>query len=345
MKELRLNSLTLTNTILKMNYIRMKHFTLSSLLAFALLFSAFGQNNSIQKNLSTHGMDHNNSMMVKLTPVVFGGNRYVVEADFGLENKVPLMVHGNARLYLMITHDIAEQLNDGNPIEKIRDYGYSDKGMGRINVEKFQVGDRTFTNTENVSVFDWPKEEGKAAQGMLGIYFLKKENVRIDFVNEQLEIGVELNEMPDKKLLDQGYSYTRISVENGEGYMNVYFDAFNKEIPITVGTVSDEYSLDLVTFQNGIELEITDSKGHSPSGTTPEIYTNTAPIKYRIANQSFEIPSKKTELYSFAEYENVKQSELFPFGIFGRDWMKENNAIIDYANNILYFKRNETVDK
>jgi hypothetical protein len=55
-------------------------------------------------------------------------------------------------------------------------------------------------------------------------------------------------------LLEQGYSYTRFFVENGEGYMNVCFDALKMEIPITVGTVADAYSLDPVTFQNGFEI-------------------------------------------------------------------------------------------
>lgn len=320
---------------------RIKQSIISVILTTIIFSYACGQNNSKQEGVPTPKMDHNNATVVKLLPIVFGGNRYVVKADFGLENRVPLMVHGNARFYLMITHEIAEQLNGGKPVEKIRDYGYSDKGMGRINVDKFQIGDRTFTQVENVPVFDWPEEEGKAAQGMLGIDFLKKEKVRIDFVREQMEIGVAVHDEPDKTLLDQGYSYTKFFVENSEGYMNVYFDALKKELPITVGTVADSYSLDAVTFQDKIELESTDSKSHSPSGTTPQVYLNAAPVKFKIANQSFEIPRGKAELYSFAEYENVKQAELFPFGIFGRDWMKENNAIVDYANNILYFKSND----
>lgn len=308
-----------------------------ALVSITLLFCGCGQNKNVKKIRETPAEENRTATIIKLRPIVFGGNRYVADADFGLENKVPLMVHGNASMYLMITHDIAEQLNNGKPIEKIRDYGYSDKGMGRINVPKFRVGDRIFTNVENVPVFDWPEEEGKAAQGMLGILFLKKENVRIDFVKETMEIGVEINEQPDKSLLEQGYSCTKLFVEKGEGYMNVWFDDLKKEIPITVGTVSDEYSLDLITF-NGIEAEISDSESRSPSGTTPKVYANRVPIKFKIADKSFEIPCKKAELYSFAEYENVKQSELFPFGILGRDWMKENNAIIDYANNFLYFK-------
>jgi hypothetical protein len=71
------------------------------------------------------------------------------------------------------------------------------------------------------------------------------------------------------------------------------------------------------------------------------VYQNAVPVKFRVANQSFEIPPGKADLYSFAEYENVEQSDLFPFGIFGRDWMKANHAILDYANNILYFKGND----
>lgn len=304
---------------------------------FVFLLYACGQKNSNQRTTST-SEGSQNSTIVKLTPIVFGGNRYVVEADFGLEKKVPLMVHGNASFYLMLTHEIAEQLNNGNPIKKIRDYGYSEKGMGRMNVEKFKIQDKTFTNIENIPVFDWPKEEGKAAQGMLGIYFLKNERVRIDFVKEQMEIGVAINDQPDKGLLNQGYSYTKFFVEKGEGYMNVYFDTLKKEIPITVGTVSDEYSLDLVTFKSGVEVKKIDSKGHSPNNTTPQEYKNVSQIKYRIADKQFEIKEGKAEIYSLAEYENVKQSDLFPFGIFGRDWMKENNVILDYANKYLYFK-------
>lgn len=311
------------------------HLKIAAILSILILFNSCGQKTNLQEKQKT---EFQKVTLVKLHPVVFGGNRYVVNADFGLDKEVPLMVHGNASFYLMITHEIAEQLNNGNPIKKLRDYGYSDKGMGQINVEKFRIEDRTFTNVENVRVFDWPEEVGKAAQGMLGIDFLKNEKVRIDFVREQMEIGVELEDEPDKTLLDQGYSYTKFFVENGEGYMNVYFDALEREIPITVGTVSESYSLDAVTFENKIELEITDSNGHSPSGTTPQIYLNTVPVEYKIANHLFEIPAGKADFYSFAEYENRKQADLFPFGIFGRDWMKAHSAIIDYGNKILYFK-------
>ncbi len=322
---------------------KIKQSTLTALSIFALLYSVHGQETSKQGNTSK-AID-SKPVVVKLTPVVFGGNRYVVETDFGLDKKVPMMVHGNASFYMMITHEIGEKLNGGNPIKKIRDFGYSDKKMGQINVQKFVIGGKTFTNAENVRVFDWPTEAGKSAQGMLGIDFLNNERVRIDFVKEEMEIGVALNDQPDKSLLAQGYSYTKIFVEKSEGYMNVYFDALKKEVPITVGTVSDDYSLDFVTFNNGIEFEATGTNASSPSGTTPPVYKNVSAIKYKIGDQAFEMAGKAATAYSFAQYENVKQAELFPFGIFGRDWMKENHAILDYANKLLYFKTGTSITK
>ncbi len=305
-----------------------------ALLGIITLFCACGQGN---KNQTTKNTDTTTDI-VPMSQIVFGGNRYVVEADFGLEKTVPMMVHGNASFYMMITHDIAEQLNNGQPIKKIDDYGYSDRGRGRITVGNLSVGNHTFSNIENVPVFDWPAEEGKAAQGMLGVEFLKNENVKIDFVNEQLEIGVAKSDEPDKKLMEQGYAFTKFFIEKSEVFMNVYFEALQKEIPITIGTVASDYSFDVETFKNAIKTDATHTKDHSPDNTTPDVFINTEPIRYRIGEQNFEIPAKGSELSGFAEYGNTTQEELPSFGIFGRDWMVRNKAVIDYANRILYFK-------
>ncbi len=278
---------------------------------------------------------------VPMRQIVFGGNRYVVDADFGLEKTVPMMVHGNASFYMMLTHDVAEQLNNGEPITKIDDYGYSEQGRGRINVAEFSVGGHVFNGIENIPVFDWPEEEGKAAQGMLGVDWLQKEKVKIDFVNEQLEIGVAKSDEPDSNLLENGYKYTRFEISDSEVFMQVYFDALQKEIPITIGTVASDYSLDVVTFKNALALEATNTRDHSPDNTTPDVYKNTAAIAYSIAGVNFEIPAQRAKFSDFAEYGNTTHDALPSFGIFGRDWMVRNQAIIDYANLILYFKAGE----
>lgn len=269
--------------------------------------------------------------------IVFGGNRYVVDADFGFGKTVPMMVHGNASFYMMLTHDVAEQLNNGEPVKKIDDYGYSERGRGRINVAAFSVGKHIFEEIENVPVFDWPEEEGKAARGMLGVEWLQNEKVKIDFVNEQLEIGVSKTNEPDATLLDKGYQYTRFEISNSEVFMQVYFDELQKEIPITIGTVASDYSLDVMTFKNVLALEATNTRDHSPDNTTPDVYKNLEPIAYSIAGVNFEIPAQRAEFSDFAEYGNTTNDALPSFGIFGRDWMKSHQALIDYANRILYF--------
>ncbi len=260
-------------------------------------------------------MNDKKPTIAKLVPIVFAGNRYVVNADFGLEHHVPLMVHGNASMYLMLTHEIAAQLNGGKPIEKIRDYGYSDRGMGKISAPEFRIGARVFSRGE-VRVFDWPEAEGRTAQGMLGLEFLKQENVRIDFVREQMEIGAPVRDEPDKTLLAQGYAWAKFYIENRRAYMMVYFDALEADLAITVGTVAESYNLDAVMFREKIKLEAADAQDHSPNGTTPQIYFNAVPVRYRIATQAFEIPRGKANFYSLAEYQNVSQAELFAFGIF-----------------------------
>ena len=50
---------------------------------------------------------------VPLRTVVFSGNRYVADADLGLAQRVPLMIHGNARMFLMLTHEVGEKLTGG----------------------------------------------------------------------------------------------------------------------------------------------------------------------------------------------------------------------------------------
>jgi hypothetical protein len=303
-----------------------------------LLYYACGPAGSGSAQNPVSGHDRTEVTTVPLYPIVFEGNRYVVKADFGLQQQVPLMVHGNASLYLMLTHRIAEQLNDGAPIQKLREYGYSEKGFGTIQLDSFRIGDRAFFNPEPTPVFDWPDNVGTSAQGMLGLEFLKRESCVIDFNADQLTIGSAVNGKPDSTLIDKGYFYSAFFIENGRAYMMVHFNALNTELPITVGTVADDYVLDAPVFKQTIRLEETDINERSPNSTTPRVFTNTTPITFRIAGQVFEVPSQSAELYSLAEYANIPQSELQSFGIFGRDWMKEHHAVIDYANQVLYFK-------
>src|SRR5437879_11167704 len=74
-----------------------------------------------------------------LTTVDFAGHRYVVTADLGLGAPIPLMVHGNARMFLQLIHKIGEKVN-GGPVRRLEAYGYSSKGRGAIDVPMMRLG-------------------------------------------------------------------------------------------------------------------------------------------------------------------------------------------------------------
>src|SRR5580765_2284302 len=78
-----------------------------------------------------------------LATVDFAGHRYVVLADLGLGAPVPLMVHGNARMFLQLTHKIGERLNRG-PVKRQESYGYSKKGRGVLDVPMMRLGNQRF---------------------------------------------------------------------------------------------------------------------------------------------------------------------------------------------------------
>ena len=40
----------------------------------------------------------------------------------------------------------------------------------------------------------------------------------------------------------------------------------------------------------------------------------------------------------FAEYGKISESDLESYGMLGFDWMKQHQAVLDYANRRLYFK-------
>src|SRR5689334_6070393 len=127
---------------------------------------------------------------VQLRTIVFSGHRYVADADLGLHEPVPLMIHGNARMFLMVTHEIGERLT-GGPVPKVADYGYSAKGKGLIRVPLLRFGDRRITDLRNVPVFDYVPDGKSPAQGMVGVPFLLGERAAVDFSRDRLILGVE----------------------------------------------------------------------------------------------------------------------------------------------------------
>ena len=272
---------------------------------------------------------------VPLTTVVFSGNRYVADADLGLGKPVPLMIHGNARMFLMVTHPIGEQLT-GGPVAKVEDYGYSAKGKGMIRVPLLRFGTRRISDLRDVPVFDYVADGQGPAQGMVGVPFLTAERAAIDFSRDAMILGVATSARPDQRLLRQGYRSVPMTLDpNGRMIIQAFFPALDRSIPITPSTVSSALTLHRPSFAGKIPMaRDTTEFDYSPSGTRPELFQSDG-VAFEIAGAKLSAPAS---LEDFAEYADVPEPQLGSLGLLGFDWMKEHRAIIDYANRFLYFK-------
>lgn len=270
---------------------------------------------------------------VPLTTVSFSGNRYVALADIGLPQRVPFMVHGNGRLYLSVVHAVAEQLS-GGPVAKLEAYGYTERGRGSIDIPTLRLGAVTFDVPDAVPVFDFTDAPDAPVQGMLGTKFLTAARAAVDFSSDSMLLGVAQSDGPRKALLARGHRDVPLRVAgDGRVTIDAYFPAIDRTLPITPSTVANALTLHAPLFAGRVEMQASGAD-RSPSGTSPVVLTSEA-VAFEIAGIGCRAAPAFEDL---AEYENVLVERLGSYGMLGFDWMKEHDAVIDYANLVLYFR-------
>jgi hypothetical protein len=272
--------------------------------------------------------------VVPLATVEFSGHRYVARVDVGLGESVPLMIHGNSRMFLSLTHPVGAKLNRG-PIKAMERYGYSANGKGVLRVERIRLGGETFARIPAVPVFDFTEDGDTTVQGMLGVPFLAMSRAAVDFSRDLLLLGVAPNADPNRSLLARGYRSVPILVlASGRVTLDARFPALDRVLPITPSTVANALTLHAPLFANRVPMTRAPSPDRSPSGTAPDEYVCDR-VDFEIGGARFHSPAKFED---FAEYGNVPEREVESFGYLGFDWMKEHRAILDYANRRLYFR-------
>ena len=270
---------------------------------------------------------------VHLDTVEFEGHRYVAAADLGLARPVPLMVHGNARVFLSLVHSVAEELA-GGPLAKVEDYGYTARGKASIDVPALRLDGATFDGLRDVPVFDFTDEPNAPVLGMLGTRFLTDARAAVDFASDTLLLGVSASVEADPALLADGYrSVPTVSLPDGRMTIEVFFPAIDRAIPITLSTVADALMLHGPVFEGRIPMRPA-GLDHSPSGTSPAMFTSDR-VAFEIGGRAFAAPASFQDL---AEYGKVEASELATFGMLGFDWMRAHGALLDYANRRLCFR-------
>ncbi len=272
--------------------------------------------------------------VIPLATVEFEGHRYVAQADFGLNRTIPLMVHGNASVFLTLTHEVAERIH-GGPIPKVADYGYSAKGRGALRVPAMSLGGRRFSDLSDVPVFDFTEDKGAPVQGMVGVAFLVSARAAVDFSKDVLVLGVPKGRGPDRGLLEAGYKSVPIRVlEHGRVVMEVGFPAIGRVLPITPSTVANALTLHRPIFEGKVSMTKAATPDRSPNRTSPDLYTSDR-VEFELAGVRLASPASFEDM---AEYANVPEAQLETFGMLGYDWMKEHRAVLDYSNGYLYFR-------
>jgi hypothetical protein len=271
---------------------------------------------------------------VHLDTVEFEGHRYVAAGDLGLGRPVPLMVHGNARVYLSLVHAVAEQLL-GQPVPKLEDYGYTTRGRGSIDVPQMRLGDAAFDGLDDVPVFDFSDAPDAPVQGMLGTRFLMSAHAAVDFSSDSLLLGVTATEEPDPGLLARGFRVVpTVDLPDGRMTLDVVFPALGRAVPITLSTVANALTLHRPLLEGMVAMRAA-GLDHSPSGTTPDVFTSEG-VAFEVAGAAFETTASLQDL---AEYANVAEAELQAYGMLGFDWMHARRAVLDFANRRCYFRQ------
>jgi hypothetical protein len=271
---------------------------------------------------------------IPLSTVTFSGHRYVVQADLGLPEPVPLMVHGNARTSLQLTHGVAERLT-GGPIAKEMEYGYTERGRGSISAPVLRLGGATFDDLPEVPVFDFTDEPDAPVQGMLGVGFLAAARAAVDFDRDALLLGAPLSDEPDAGLLARSYRSVSMSIADDlRVTIEAFFPALGRAIPITPSTVAGALTLHRPLFEGRLEMARTADPDRSPRGTAPDPYLADG-VEFELAGVA---DRQSAVLLDMAEYGDVDPSDLGTYGMLGYDWMKPRRAILDYANRRLHFR-------
>ncbi len=281
---------------------------------------------------------HNDSVLasehaIPLETVTFSGHRYVATADLGMARPVPLMVHGNARVFLSLVHAVAEKMT-GGPVHKLEAYGYSARGKGRVDVPRLRLGDAVFDDIRDVPVFDFTDATDDPVQGMLGTKFLTSAHAAVDFTSDRLLLGVAMSHGPDARLIGRGWRTVPIRVaSDGRVTIEAFFPAIDRVLRITPSTVANALTLHAPLFAGRLVMEPSGAD-RSPSGTSPAVFS--------ASGVAFEIGGiecrANASLEDLAEYGAVVDEALESHGMLGFDWMREHGAVIDYANRVLYFQ-------
>ena len=204
-----------------------------------------------------------------------------------------------------------------------------------VRVKRIDVGGVTFSGEREIPVFDFSEDGDTPVEGMLGVPFLVEARAAVDFASDRLLLGVEERARPEEALLARGYRSVPVAITpGGRATVESRFPAIGRVLRITPSTVSTALTLHHPLFEGMVPMTRSAERDRSPSGTTPD--------EFHADSVAFEIGgiamTSSASFEDFAEYGKISESDLESYGMLGFDWMKQHQAVLDYANRRLYFK-------
>ena len=291
---------------------------------------------------SSHEGSHSGSYLaIDFIPIQFrqdSGTRPFVPASINGKTFL-LMVHANAKLYVMTTHENAANAGLAG-LGKSSDYGISSDGhvssLGRTDtvLPLLQVG---ATKTRNVvlSVFEIPQTP--QTDGMLGIEWLREQRAIVDFDAYRVGIPVTAiaSQAEDAILLANGYIAHHMDWDSSVHGFYVHCRVDGKPARMGISTVAETVIDSVFARQAGLELGALIDQNGGPKGALVNSYLFKRQVPILVDGQT--TARSQPRSWDLSAY----SSEPRPIGphddgYLGAEFMLANQAVIDFGTSTLF---------
>ena len=252
------------------------------------------------------------------------------------------MVHGGADAFAMTTHANAAKAGVTDLVQKGR-YGIKKIGevssLGRADAtaKTFAIGGVT-TRDMPLQVFEIPQDP--PVDGMVGIRWLRASKTFVDFAKSELIVpeGPTDADAERATLLKQGYVAHPMTWDAAVAQYAISAVVNGAPATMRVGTVSDDFLDEPFARAHGLALVQQDGTYGGPTGTTGHFYKTTVP--YSLTLNGKPLLTDVATVFDTYAYEAKPRptTGVLAAGTFGADFMRRNQAVIDFGSGTLFLK-------
>ncbi|KAB0529375.1 hypothetical protein [Xanthomonas cissicola] len=260
------------------------------------------------------------------------------------------MVHGNASFSAMTTHANANKAGITDLVQTgaygIEEPGkVSSLGSAKAVANTFEVGGRVDSNM-GISVFEIPQDP--PVDGMIGIKWLKNSRVMVDFSRNRLAIpdGDKDVEAEHQRLKKKGYVAHKLSWSTNRNRFYVQPVINGTKSTFDVSTVAGVIFDDAFAGKASVTAgPVVDTYG-GPTGTQGAVRENQGDYSISLDGQALVATRAKIyDTYAYDGEERPANASDQLSGYLGCDFMRANEAVIDFGAGILFTKSRKAGSK